>query len=163
MPESLGLAALAGAALTTGLMAGLFFAYACSVMPGLAATDDRTLVGTMQSINRKILNGWFLATFLGAVLLIALAAALHLTRGGPVLFWTVAALVCYLVTLGVTMRANVPLNDQLDAAGPVDRITDLAAVRERFEATWVRWNLVRTVTSVAAFACLIGALLTRDG
>jgi hypothetical protein len=25
----------------------------------------------------------------------------------------------------------------------------------------VRWNLARTVTNVAAFACLIGALLTR--
>ncbi|WP_406039010.1 hypothetical protein OG799_27370 [Micromonospora sp. NBC_00898] len=43
----------------------------------------------------------------------------------------------------------------------MDRIGDLAAVRERFEASWVRWNLARTVTNVAAFTCLIGALLTR--
>ncbi|MDZ5446830.1 anthrone oxygenase family protein [Micromonospora sp. 4G57] len=154
-------AVLAGATLTTGLMAGLFFAYSCSVMPGLAATDDRTFVGTMQWINRRILNGWFLAAFLGAVLLLALAVALHLTAGGRVLAWTGAALVLYLVTLVITMRCSVPLNDRLDAAGPVDRITDLTAVRERFEATWVRWNLARTVTNVAAFACLIGALLTR--
>ncbi|MCM0675841.1 DUF1772 domain-containing protein [Micromonospora phytophila] len=163
MPEPIRIAALAGATLSTGLTAGLFFAYTCSVMPGLAVTDDRTLVGAMQSINRKILNGWFLAAFLGAVLLIALAAALHLPHGGPVPGWTVAALVGYLVTLGVTMGVNVPLNDQLDAAGPVDRIADLAAVRERFEATWVRWNLVRTISSSFAFACLIAALLTRRG
>ncbi len=152
--------ALGGATLVTGLMAGLFFAYSCSVMPGLAATDDRTFAGTMQWINRRILNGWFLAAFLGAVLLIALAVVLHLSVGGRVLAWTAAALVLYLATLMTTMRWNVPLNDRLDAAGPVDRIADLAAVRERFEASWVRWNLARTVTNVLAFACLIGALLT---
>jgi uncharacterized membrane protein len=163
MSEPIRTAALAGATLTTGLMAGVFFAYTCSVMPGLGATDDRTLIGAMQSINRKILNGWFLTAFLGAVLLLAVAAVASLSRGGPVLFWTVAALVCYLVTLGVTMGLNVPLNDRLEAAGPVDGIGDLAEVRAWFEATWVRWNLVRTLSSVAAFACLVGALLTRRG
>ncbi|MEH0982202.1 anthrone oxygenase family protein [Micromonospora sp. CPCC 205556] len=152
---------LAAATGLTGLMAGLFFAYACSVMPGLAAVDDRTFVGTMQSINRRILNGWFLVAFLGAALLIGVAAALHLTVGGPVLAWTVAALGCYGATLVITMRFSVPLNERLDAAGPVDRIADLRAVRESFESTWVRWNLLRTVTNVAAFACLVAALLSR--
>ncbi|WP_433530832.1 DUF1772 domain-containing protein [Micromonospora sp. CA-263727] len=161
MPEPIRLAILAGATLSTGLVAGLFFAYACSVMPGLAATDDRTLVGTMQSINRAILNGWFLSVFLGGPLLVAVAVAGYVGDGGAVFGWLVAGLVGHLVTLGVTMRCNVPLNNQLDAAGSVDGITDLAAVRRGFEATWVRWNLVRTVSSVAAFGCLIGALLTR--
>ncbi|TCB94429.1 DUF1772 domain-containing protein [Micromonospora zingiberis] len=161
MPEPVRLAVLAGATFSTGLVAGLFFAYACSVMPGLAATDDRTLVGTMQSINRKILNGWFLSVFLGGPLLVAVAVLGHLGVGGAVLGWLVAALVGHLVTFGVTMRSNVPLNNQLDAAGSVDGTTDLAVLRRRFEEPWVRWNLVRTVSSVAAFACLIGALLAR--
>ncbi|SCG62332.1 anthrone oxygenase family protein [Micromonospora coxensis] len=149
---------LAAATVATGLMAGLFFAYACSVVPGLAAVDDRTFVGTMQSINRRILNGWFLAAFLGAVLLIGLAVALHVTVDGRVLAWTVAALVSYGATLLITMRCNVPLNDRLDAAGPVDRIADLRALRDGFEASWARWNLARTVTTVVAFACLVAAL-----
>ncbi|MER7418972.1 anthrone oxygenase family protein [Micromonospora peucetia] len=92
-----------------------------------------------------------------------MAAAAYLTRGGPVLLWIVAALACYLVTFGVTIGLNVPLNDRLEAAGPVDRIAELADVRVWFEAAWVRWNLVRTLSSVAAFACLIVALLTRRG
>ncbi|WP_433389181.1 DUF1772 domain-containing protein [Micromonospora sp. KLBMP9576] len=163
MNESIRTAALAGATLTTGLTAGLFFAYTCSVMPGLAATDDRTLIGTMQSINRKILNGWFLGAFLGAVPLLVVAAATHLGRGGPTLAWTAAALACHLVTVGVTLGHNVPLNDRLEAAGPVDRIADPAAVRGFFEAAWVRGNLVRTLSSVAAFACLIAALATSRG
>ncbi len=161
MPEPVRIVVLAGATLTTGLVAGLFFAYACSVMPGLAATDDRTLIGTMQSINRKIINGWFLSAFLGGPLLVAVAVAGYVGDGGAVLGWLVAALLCHLVTLGVTGRCNVPLNNRLEAAGPVERITDLAMVRQWFEATWVRWNLVRTISSVAAFGCLIGALLAR--
>ncbi|GIJ29985.1 membrane protein [Micromonospora qiuiae] len=161
MPEPVRIAVLAGAAGATGLVAGVFFAYACSVMPGLAATDDRTLIGTMQSINRKIINGWFLSAFLGGPLLVAVAVAGYVGDGGAVLGWLVAALLCHLVTLGVTGRCNVPLNNRLEAAGPVERITDLTAVRQWFEAPWVRWNLVRTVSSVAAFGCLIGALLAR--
>ncbi|MDG4795224.1 anthrone oxygenase family protein [Micromonospora sp. WMMD1082] len=161
MSEPIRVAVLAGATLATGLVAGLFFAYACSVMPGLAATDGRTLLGAMRSINRKIINGWFLSVFLGGPLLVVVAVVGQFGTRGAVFGWLVAALVCHLVTLGVTGRCNVPLNNRLDAAGPVDGITDPAAVRQWFEAPWVRWNLVRTVSSVAAFACLIGALLAQ--
>ena len=48
--------ALAAATLTTGLMAGLYYAYAYSVMLGLSRTDDRTFVSAMQQINVAILN-----------------------------------------------------------------------------------------------------------
>ncbi|AEB42269.1 DUF1772 domain-containing protein [Micromonospora maris] len=161
MPESIRIVVLAGATFSTGLVAGLFFAYACSVMPGLGATDDRTLIGAMQSINRKILNGWFLSVFLGGPLLVMVAVLGHLGVDGAVLGWLVVALICHSITFAVTMRSNVPLNDQLDAARSVDGTTDLAAIRRRFEGPWVRWNLVRAVSSGAAFACVIGALLAR--
>ncbi|GAA2897515.1 DUF1772 domain-containing protein [Streptosporangium fragile] len=158
--ELLRSATLLAATITTGLMAGLFYAYACSVMPGLRRTDDRTFVGTMQSINVAILNGWFAVCFVGALPATGAAAGLHLHREGrAALPWTVAAFVLYAATLAVTAAVNVPLNNALDAAGEPGRVADLAAVRESFEARWVRWNLVRTVTSVAAFACLVRALL----
>ena len=153
-------AVLIAATLTTGLMAGLFYAYSVSVMPGLGRTDDRTVVGTMQQINVAIQNGWFLVAFLGALVLTAVAAGLQLgTDGRSVLPWTVAALVLYVVTLAITFRANIPLNNELDAAGAPDRIADLAAVRERFEQAWVRWNIARTVTCTVAFGCLTWALV----
>jgi uncharacterized membrane protein len=53
----------------------------------------------------------------------------------------------------------VPLNDQLMAAGEPDRIADFAAVRERFEASWVRWNVARAATNTAAFGLLAWALV----
>ena len=43
-------------AAATGLMAGLYYAYAYSVMLGLSMTDDRTFVSAMQQINVAIIN-----------------------------------------------------------------------------------------------------------
>jgi uncharacterized membrane protein len=152
--------ALAAATLTTGLMAGLYYAYAYSVMLGLSRTDDRTFVSAMQQINVAILNPWFFVSFFGALVFIALAGVLHLHgdwRG--VLPWIAAALVLYVATLVITIGFNVPLNNELNAAGDPDHIADLAAVRERFEASWVRWNIARAVASTAAFGCLIWALV----
>jgi uncharacterized membrane protein len=151
---------LIASTLTVGLMAGLFYAFFYAIMPGLRTTDDRTFVLTMQRINVAILNGWFLICFVGALVLMAAAAALHFPAAHrAVLPWVVAALLLYLVMFGVTMGINVPLNNQLDAAGHPDRIADLAAVRSHFEAGWVRWNVVRAITSTASFGCLLWALV----
>ncbi|MET9647906.1 anthrone oxygenase family protein [Streptomyces syringium] len=152
--------ALMAATLTVGLVAGLFFAFACAVMPGLRRSDDRAFVEVMQRINVAILNGWFLFCFLGAPVFTGLATALHLRADGrAALPWTIAGLVLYAVVLIVTAAVNVPLNNRLEAAGPPGGGAGAAAVRERFEATWVRWNLVRAVASTAAFGALAWALV----
>jgi uncharacterized membrane protein len=153
-------AVLVAAALTVGLMAGLFAAFSYAVMPGLRRVDDSAFVAAMQQINVAILNPWFLTGFLGGLLFTALAGVLHLgDRSRPVLPWIAAGLVLYAATLAITGRVNVPLNNALAAAGGAGEASDLAAVRRRFEAPWVRWNLVRTVTSIIAFGCLVGALV----
>ncbi|MGH3875241.1 MAG: hypothetical protein ACRDSR_27715 [Pseudonocardiaceae bacterium] len=50
---------LVAATLATGLLAGLFYAFAVAVMIGLHRVDDRTFVGAMQQINVGIQDGWF--------------------------------------------------------------------------------------------------------
>ena len=153
-------AALVAATIAMGLIAGLLYAYACSVMLALRGTDDRTFIEVMQRINVAILNGWFALSFVGALVLTILAVVLHVFGGGrSVLPWIAAALVLYAAAMVITFRVNVPLNNALDAAGAPARIADPAAVRERFEATWVRWNVVRTVASTAALGCLSWALV----
>jgi uncharacterized membrane protein len=146
------------ATLTMGLMAGVFGLYAHAIMPGLGKTDARTFVGAFQAIDRAIINPLFMATFLGAAVLTAAAAALHF--GDAAAPWIIAALVLYVAVFVITIAVNVPLNDAIKAAGDPDRISDLAAVRERFdEARWVGWNVVRTVASTVAFGCLLWALV----
>jgi uncharacterized membrane protein len=161
MSDVLREAVLIAATLTMGLMAGVFGIYSNAVMPGLRRTDDRTFVAAFQSIDRAIINPAFMATFLGALVLTALAALLHAAgEGRSLLPWIVAALVLYLVVFVVTIRVNVPRNNEIKAAGDVDRPTDLQSVRERFdEARWVRWNHVRAFASILAFGLLAWALI----
>jgi uncharacterized membrane protein len=153
-------ASLVAATIAVGLMAGVFWIYSNATMPGLRRTDDRTFVGAFQAIDRAIINPLFLATFLGALVLSGLAAVLHLFDDGEdVLPWTIAAFLLYLPVVVITMRINVPRNDEIKAAGEPDSISDLAEVRRRFdEDRWVRWNTVRAVASTAALACLAWGL-----
>jgi uncharacterized membrane protein len=150
---------LLAATVSMGLVAGVFGLYAHTIMPGLGRTDDRTFVGAFQSIDRAIINPWFMGGgFFGALVSTVVAALAHIGQGG--LPWIAAALVLYLVTFVSTIVINVPLNDGIKAAGDPDRIADLAAVRGRFnEARWRSWNRVRVVTSTIAFGLLAWALV----
>ncbi|MFD8631953.1 MULTISPECIES: DUF1772 domain-containing protein [unclassified Streptomyces] len=157
--ETARLASLIAATVTMGLVSGLFYGFSVSVMPGLKRTDDRTVIEVMQHINKAILNGWFVLGYIGAFLFTALALALHVPSDGrDVLPPLIAALVCYIVSMGVTNKVNIPLNNALEKAGPVARIADPAAVRRAFEGPWVRANVWRTLLCTAAVGFLAWAL-----
>ena len=142
-----------------GAMTGVFGNWANAIMPGLRTTDDRTFVGAFQAMDRAIINPLFMLTFLGALVFTAAAAGLHAGERS-VLVWVAAAFVLYLAVVVITLAINVPLNDALKAAGDPDRIADLAGARDRFdEARWIAWNIVRTILSAVAFACLAWALV----
>lgn len=154
--ELLRTISLIGATVAMGLAAGLFYTFTCSVMPGLRQAGDQTFVEGMQRINVAILNGWFFLTFIGSLVVSVVAGVLYLPADDrDPLPWIIAAVVLYAVVLIITGRINVPLNNQLHAAGS----TDVAAARKRFEVPWVRWNLVRTVVCTVAFGCLVWALI----
>ena len=159
MTDTLATAVLVVATLAMALFAGLFYTYATSIMVGLRRTEDRVFVSAMQWFNATIGNVWFAFSFVGSAVLTVVAAVVHLDGSRRVVLpWIVAALACYGVTFVITVAVNVPLNNELAAAGEPDRIADVAAVRRRFEARWVRWNVLRAVTSAAALACLLWAL-----
>jgi uncharacterized membrane protein len=146
--------------ISTGLMAGLFAAFAYAVMPGLSRSSDRTMVEAMQNINKAIINPTFMSLFLGSIPLIAVAGVLAWRgHGGPALPWIIAALVLYLVAFFITSGVNVPLNDQLAKAADGQHIEHLTAAREQFESTWVFWNIIRALLHTAAFGCLAWALI----
>ncbi|WP_103352714.1 DUF1772 domain-containing protein [Amycolatopsis sp. CA-128772] len=145
---------LVAALVAAGLIAGLFYAYACSVMPGLARGDDRTFVEGMRGINVAIVNPVFLLTFLGAPLLAGVAVFLN---PGP-RPWVIAGFAFLAAMVVLTGVVHIPLNNALDRAG-----ADYAAARAAFEAVWVRWNVVRALVSTAGFGCLVAAVLTGRG
>ncbi|USQ79854.1 DUF1772 domain-containing protein [Ornithinimicrobium faecis] len=153
----LSLATLIGAALTTGLTAGLLYAFAHAVMPGLGTLGDAEHLRSFQRIDAAIANPWMGLAFGGSPVLTLAALLLHLREGGAVLLWLGAALALILATIAITAAVNLPLNAQIQSAAP--SFTDATALRERFERRWVTWNIVRTVTSVGSVLCLSAALL----
>ncbi|MGI5243663.1 DUF1772 domain-containing protein [Dactylosporangium sp. CA-139066] len=142
-----------------GLMAGLFWGFDISVMPGLGDSDDRTFITAMQHINADIENGLFGLVFAGGLLVPGAAAVVLLVqkRRGAAL-WTAVATVAYFIVLILTMGVEVPLNNQLANAGPVDKIADLHKVRADFEGVWVTVNHFRTLLCTIAVAALGRAL-----
>ena len=146
------------AALGSGLIGGLFFAFSVSVMGGLARIQPAEGIAAMQSINRVILNPVFFLAFFGtalACLVIAGASLWNWSAAGA--GYALAGAAVYLVgSIAVTIVFNVPLNNALDATSA--STSEGAAVWAHYLATWVPWNHVRTVACPAASALLTMAI-----
>ncbi len=141
--------------LSSGLIAGLFFGWSVSVIPGTSLVDDRAYIVTMQNINREIINPTFLASFVLTPLVLGVTAILYHRVGDSRRAWALgAAAVTYLFgVFAVTAARNVPLNDALDAFD-LDRATAAEAAERRtsYETPWNQWHTLRTVASVATLA-----------
>ncbi|MEU5045957.1 anthrone oxygenase family protein [Streptomyces griseorubiginosus] len=140
---------LGAATVTTGLIAGAFYVFACGVMPALSRSEDRAYVQVMRDIDDVIQNPVFFLGFLGAPVLTAVAA--WQARGGPHRRWVWAALTTSALAFLVTVAFNVPLNDALTGAG------SYGALREEFEDPWVVWNGVRAGLLTVALGLLVKA------
>ena len=100
-------------------MAGLFYAYACSVNPGLGRLPDTGYLAAMQSINRAILNPFFLLVFMGALIILPL--------GTWRLFSPPATTSFYLIRRPLSVLATKTFDDR-----PVTGVVG----KDRFAATW---------------------------
>ncbi len=150
---------LVAAVIAMGLLAGLNYDWAITVMPALTAADDRTLVDAMQ---QSLDNPAFPLTFLAPGVLATGALVQARRSGSPnTARWIVVGLALYAVAVVVTGAIHIPLNEDLKDAGDPARIENLAAVRDDFATPWVAWNVVRALTATAAFAALAWALALR--
>jgi uncharacterized membrane protein len=149
------------AALGSGLVAGVFFAFSSFVMPALARIRPEQGIAAMQSINVTVINpGFMLALFGTGLVALALAIGTYSRWGQPDQWLILIASVLFLLgSTGVTMFCNVPLNDALAAvqAGSGEGATLWA----RFLKDWTFWNHVRTLASAGSCALYIAALAGR--
>lgn len=149
------------AAVSVGLMAGIYFAFSVFVLQALDAAGRPVGMAAMQSINRIILKSAFLPLFFAsslACLLLAVFGVMHWASAGA--WQMVIGGALYLVgMLVVTAAANVPLNNALeatDANGP-----EAEAMWRRYMARWLPWNHVRTVSCTVSLVLLISAIAER--
>jgi len=147
------------AAIGSGLVAGIFFAFSTFVMSGLGRIQPEQGVAAMQSINVTVLNpAFFLAFFGTAALCLALVVTAFFRWDQPGSALILAASLIYLIgCIGVTIFANVPLNDALAAVRP--GTPEAGAVWSRYLDVWTAWNHVRTAAPLAAAALFTLALI----
>lgn len=147
-------ALLVAAIMTNGLLAGLFFVFACAITPGFRDVDDATYVQAFQAINRTILNGWFLLVFFTAPLTAVVYPVLGVRQMHSVSPWLAGVgAICAVLTFLITAAGNVPQNNRLGRSA-ASNPTNFQAARRGFENRWNRWNLARTLTSTGALSSL---------
>jgi uncharacterized membrane protein len=146
------------ATLSSGLIAGLFYAWSISVTPGLAKVSDENYLHAFQSMNRAILNPALFIFFFGLVILLPMLCYLSYKSPGSSVFWLILpATIFYLVgTMAVTILGNIPLNNALEAL-KIDSMTfeHMASFRLGFENKWNTLNMIRTICSSLSFLLLI--------
>lgn len=144
------------------LMAGLFFAWSCSVTPGLARLSNAEYISVMKSMNRAIQNPLFFTCFFGAAILLPLSTFFYYGSSFQTVFWLLmtTTILYEIGVMGVTIFGNVPLNESLEAFDlQTSSVDEIAAQRARFEGPWNRLNHIRTVTSVIALVLIIIACI----
>jgi uncharacterized membrane protein len=147
-------------ATASALMAGLFFAWSCSVMTGFARLPDKEFIAAMQATNRAIQNPIFFAAFFGAPFFLIISTFWF--YGQTMRFWCllVAGLIYLTGTFGVTVFGNVPLNNALDGFNLESAANEeIARQRANFERRWNNLNTIRTVSSTLAFILVVIACL----
>ena len=149
------------AAISVGLMAGVYFAFSAFVMQALDAAGRPAGMAAMQSINRIIVRSLFLPLFFASSLACLLLAVFGVMLWGSAGAWQmVIGGVIYLVgMLAVTAFANVPLNNALEAVDAAG--AEAEAMWRRYMQRWLPWNHVRTVSCTVSLILMIGAIAQR--
>jgi uncharacterized membrane protein len=151
----------ASAAVGSGLVAGVFFAFSTFVMRALSRLPPSQGISAMQAINVAAPNPWFMAAMFGTAIVCAVLAVhsvLNWREPGAQL--RLAGSLLYIAgVVGVTIALNIPLNDALAAVVPEG--AESAVFWARYLIDWGLWNHVRTVTALLAAVSFTIALISR--
>lgn len=153
---------IVAAAFGSAILGGCFLSWSNLVMPTLERIPAAAGIAAMNASNEVVYNPLFFLLFVGVPLLgaiLTINAALNLGRAGSPMLIAGAALIV-VGMLGVTMGANVPMNDILAGMDPAG-----AAAADYWRLMldrWTFWNHARTLACLAAAICFGLALSTRS-
>jgi len=145
------------AAVGSGVMGGVYFAFSTFVMPALRRLPADRAVAAMQAINRAAPAPFVVVGLLGAggtCVALAIEPITDLHDGAA--RWRLAGSGLYLVSLVITFGFHVPRNEALDRVDVADR--GAGPAWEEFVGSWTAGNHVRAIVSVAAATMLSYAL-----
>jgi len=146
--------------LLCSLVAGLLFAFAVVVMPGITKLPDKEFLSSFKYMDGIIQNDQplFILVWAGSILSVISTLILGtLNLDGTELYLLWIASVLYLFGVQIpTFWFNIPLNNLLQdmdvqAAGE----SELSSFRDDFEKPWNRWNRLRTVNCILSVSVLL--------
>ncbi|KQV84094.1 anthrone oxygenase family protein [Rhizobium sp. Root1220] len=151
--------ALTAAAIGSGLVAGIFFAFSTFVMSALSRLPTEQGIAAMNSINVTIVRSPFMLLFIPtAILCVGIATLAVLNWRAPASVWLLAGAASYVFGSFIpTIAFNVPLNDALARAS--GNGADAAALWAVYVKDWTWWNHVRTAGSLLASVAFVRALI----
>jgi uncharacterized membrane protein len=136
-------------AVTTAMLAGLYFIFHNTVMPVFKENEGALM---MQRINDVIINKQFLLIFvlspltsLGAMLLGLIDGQLSTTDAA--LYGYILAILAFMITA----TRNVPLNNELKYASG-----DVSPIWKKYVQQWGSWNAKRYYLSLMSSLLVVG-------
>lgn len=151
------------AGVTTSLIAGLLFAFVIAVNLGIGKLTDREYLSAMQSINKEIVNPVFILCFMGSFFLLPATVFLFRDDADRFAILLVASLVYLIGQFGITFSRNIPLNNQLEAFKIEEASeVELKDMRQKYEAPWEKWNLIRSIASIVTIILILQAALAGE-
>ncbi len=154
-----------GALILMGTMAGFFFAFSNTVMPGFEIVNSVSAIEGMQGFNLVVRNPVFFVTFfLTPVIAIIAAVAAFLGNRRKAAVCAGAGAVIYIGgAFLVTVVHHIPLNETLGAL-------DARALDGRAAETWMtysnNWTPMNTVRAIACAVAMTpltyGIVFLRD-
>jgi len=160
--EFLTIVTLWVAAISCGLMAGVYFSFSIFVMRALAKIEAASAIAAMQSINKVIVSSAFLPLFFGSTLasLILTGTLLSGQGTGGTLYAAVGGFLYFTGMTICTMVFNVPLNNRLAVLHPETR--EATVFWRSYLQRWTRLNHVRTASSTLATLLFIAAITAAE-
>ncbi|MFC5759859.1 DUF1772 domain-containing protein [Rhizobium sp. GCM10022189] len=150
---------LVAAAIGSGLVAGIFFAFSTFIMTAFSRIPAEQGIAAMNSINITIVRSPFMLLFVPvAILCMAISVLAFMNWRGGASATMLAGAALYLVASFLsTIVFNVPMNDALAKAG--GNGPEAVQLWTSYLRDWTWWNHVRTIASLLASVAFVRALM----
>lgn len=146
------------AAIGAGVVAGVYFAFATFVMPGLRKLSSGSAISAFNGINKAApASPLFMLLLFGTGIVSVLVMIWGFQhRDNPAAVWLLVGAGLYILSLLVTMMYHVPHNEQLMKVDPHG--AGAGTTWTHFYSAWMGWNWVRTVAALGSTVSLVFAL-----
>ncbi|GGD92288.1 membrane protein [Rhizobium anhuiense] len=150
---------LAAAAIGSGLVAGIFFAFSTFIMTAFSRIPAEQGIAAMNSINATIVRSPFMGLFVPTAILCIVIEVLAVIdwRGGASVLMLAGATLYVVASFLSTIIFNVPMNDALDKVGGSG--AEAVQLWTTYLRDWTWWNHVRTIASLLASVAFVRALM----